>query len=71
LITNPPPKSVPKARLIQREDDKPKVIKERLKEYSRNTLPMIDYVKRESILEVIDGERPIDVIHRDIISRVS
>lgn len=62
LITNPPPKDIPKSRLVQRRDDKPEVIKERLNEYRKNTLPMINFIKKEGILIEVDGEQPIEVI---------
>jgi len=43
--------------LYQREDDKPEVIKERLKVYERQTQPLIDYYKRKiPILEVENKE---------------
>jgi len=43
--------------LYQREDDKPEVVKERLKVYERQTQPLIDYYKRKiPILEVENTE---------------
>lgn len=36
--------------LYQREDDKPEVIRERLKVYRRNTEPLIEYYRRKSLL---------------------
>jgi len=40
-------------RLYQREDDKPEVVKERLKVYERQTQPLIEYYKKKiSIIEV-------------------
>jgi len=50
----PPPKSILK-RLIQRPDDKPKVIKERLKVYHKTTTPVIKYYQRKKILQKVDG----------------
>jgi len=43
--------------LYQREDDKPEVVKERLKVYERQTQPLIDYYKRKiPLLEVENTE---------------
>lgn len=71
LITNPPPKNVPPINLVQREDDKPQAIRERLKSYQKKTIPMVEEIEKEGILERVDGERPIEVISKDIISRLS
>jgi len=44
-------------KLYQREDDKPKVIKERLKVYEKQTQPLIEYYKRKiPLLEVENTE---------------
>lgn len=44
-------------KLYQREDDKPEVIKERLKVYETQTQPLIDYYKRKlPVLEVENTE---------------
>lgn len=74
LVTNPPPQGKCKCggELVQREDDKPEAIKERFDWYKNNTLLMIEYVKKAypgKIVE-IDGVRPIDVIHKDILERI-
>jgi adenylate kinase len=50
----PPPKSILK-RLIQRQDDTPKVIKERFKVYHQETEPVIKYYRRQGLLKKIDG----------------
>jgi len=42
--------------LYQREDDKPEVIKERLKVYEKQTQPLIEYYKRK--IPVIEVETP-------------
>jgi len=58
-------------RLVKRgrKDDAPKVIKKRLKVYHQDTEPMLDYYRKKGILEEVDGERPIEVIHEDIVSK--
>ena len=43
------------SKLYQREDDKPKAIKERLKVYRKETEPLIDYYKDKGILADADG----------------
>ncbi len=56
--------------LVHREDDMSKAIKGRLQEYKKNTIPMIDLMKKDGILIEVDGERPIDVIHKDIVKKM-
>jgi adenylate kinase len=41
--------------LHQREDDKPKAVKERLKVYKEKTEPLINYYKEKGILVDVDG----------------
>jgi len=59
-------------RLVKRgrKDDRPEVVKKRLKIYHQETEPMLDYYRRMGILEEVDGERPIKVIHQDIMNRL-
>ena len=41
--------------LIQRDDDKPEVVKARFKEYEKKTAPLIDYYKSKGILKNVDA----------------
>lgn len=50
------------SRLIQRDDDKPDVIRNRLSVYHEKTAPLIDYYDRQGLMKRIDGTRsPADV----------
>ena len=42
------------SKLIKREDDKPETIKDRLVQYHKNTKPLIDYYKKEGLLDIIE-----------------
>ena len=72
IITNPPPKGGCPCggRLFQRKDDKPKSIKVRFQYYRDNTKKLINYLDKKGNLIKIDGERPIDVIFEDIVSKL-
>jgi len=70
LLTNPPGSGVNKDNLIQRKDDKEDVIKNRFEQYKIHTEPIRQIAKKDGILIEIDGERPIEVIHKDILSRI-
>lgn len=54
--------------LIQREDDVPEVIKERLKVYHEQTEALIDYYSRKKVYFRIDGEGKIETISDNIYS---
>jgi adenylate kinase len=66
LITNPPGPKVDKASLIQRKDDQPEVIKQRIRLYEKTTLPLIKLLQKRGILVEINGERPIAAIAKDL-----
>lgn len=57
-------------KLIQRSDDTPERIEARLKEYQKQTTPLILFSGKLGILEEINGERPIEVIFEDILRRL-
>jgi adenylate kinase len=42
-------------KLVQRSDDRPEVVKERLVSYERQTKPLVDYYRKNGVLEVVDG----------------
>jgi len=54
-------------RLYQRKDDQPEIIRKRLKVYSRETAPLIDYYKSKGILRKVNGEQKIEKILDDIL----
>ncbi len=56
------------SKLIQRQDDRPGVIKERLKVYHRQTEPLIGYYKEKKVYHRIDGEGKIEEIFDEISS---
>ena len=51
-------------KLVQRSDDRPEVVKERLASYERQTKPLVDYYRRHSVLEVVDGSASIAEVNR-------
>ena len=49
-------------RLIQRSDEKPQVIKNRLVVYREKTKPVIDYLRKKGLIVDIDAKYPIEEI---------
>ena len=51
-------------KLIQRSDDQPEVVKERLAAYERQTKPLADYYRKNGVLEVVDGTADVEEVSR-------
>jgi adenylate kinase len=51
-------------KLVQRPDDRPEVVTERLKAYARQTKPLEDYYRRQGVLEIVDGSAPVEEVSR-------
>ena len=54
------------SRLVQRDDDKPEVVKKRLVVYHDQTEPLVDYYDHKGILRRVDGTRPPAEVHDHI-----
>lgn len=59
------------AQLIQRDDDKEDVIRNRLEVYKKQTEPLKDYYKNKGVLMLIVGRGSIDDIFQDVLKAVS
>lgn len=57
-------------KLIQRRDDEPEVIKKRLVEYNEKTKPVIDYFKEKGLIVEVNGDQPIEDVHKEIIQNL-
>lgn len=66
LITKIPGAEVDQSTLVQREDDKPEAIAERLRLYHQTTKPLVDLLTQEGILVEVNGERAIEEIEESI-----
>ncbi len=53
-------------KLIERNDDRPEVIRERLKVYHQQTEPLRDYYKKKGVYSRLDGSRKIEEVFEDI-----
>ncbi len=54
----------------RREDDTPDAIKKRLELFRLQTEPVIEKARDDGIIWEIDGQRPIAVIHQDILNHL-
>lgn len=54
--------------VVQRKDDTEATVKERLDVYDRQTQPLIEYYKREDLLQVVDGTKAINKVFDSICS---
>jgi adenylate kinase len=54
------------SRLVQRDDDKPEVIENRLRVYHEQTEPLVDHYDAQGLMRRIDGTRPPAAVHDHI-----
>jgi adenylate kinase len=58
------------SQLFQREDDKPETVRHRIKVYTEQTAPLINYYRQKGLLVEIDGTQPIDEVATDLMKAV-
>lgn len=58
------------AELIQREDDKPATVKNRLAVYLEQTQPLLDFYQEKDYLVTVNGDQDINVVFNDIQSEI-
>ncbi len=57
-------------RLYQRADDNRKTITKRLRVYNEKTAPLIAYYKKQKRYFAVDGEKPISVVQKAVLTRI-
>lgn len=53
--------------LVQRADDRPETVQERLKTYHEQTQPLIDFYRNEGVLTEVDGTKKPEEVLADIL----
>jgi len=56
--------------LYQRSDDKPETVKKRLEVYFKETAPLIEYYKKQSVLKEVDGVGGVEEVKSRIVKVV-
>ena len=54
--------------LVQRDDDKPETVQNRLSVYHEQTQPLIDYYNKKNILKSVDGTKDMQEVFSDIVN---
>ncbi|MBD3303630.1 adenylate kinase [Candidatus Woesearchaeota archaeon] len=54
-------------KLVKRSDEDVETSKHRLKVYHDQTQPLIEYYKPRDVVHVVDGDRPVEEVFKDII----
>ncbi len=54
------------AKLVQRKDDEPATVLERLKVYKERTAPLIDYYEKKGIRSAIDGDLEVEPLQKEL-----
>lgn len=68
---------VPEATLVARlagrgrSDDRPEVVRERLRLYREATAPLVDYYRRRGLLRDVDGDRTVETVTGDVLARLT
>lgn len=57
--------------LIQRDDDRPETVRNRLLVYQQQTAPLIDYYRGEGLLVDIDGTKPVDDVAEAVLAELA
>lgn len=52
--------------LYRREDDRPEVVRERLRVYREQSAPLIQYYEKLSILRRLEANRPIEAVSKEL-----
>lgn len=70
-LTSSPPKQegvcdIDGTSLVQRDDDKERVVAHRLEHYAAQTEPLIDYYAQRADMVRIDGNRPMDEVFAEL-----
>jgi len=58
-------------KLVQRDDDRAEVVRERLRVYQERTEPVISYYRDRGMLLEIDGERPVGEVTEAIVAALA
>jgi adenylate kinase len=58
------------AELVQREDDKPEVVRQRYQVYLKNTAPLLQFYRDKGLLVELDASKPIEVVTHDLLAVV-
>jgi adenylate kinase len=56
--------------LYQRDDDKPDTVKVRIHVYMEQTLPLIEYYRKQSVLTEVDGTKSIEVVTTNLLDAI-
>lgn len=56
--------------LYQRDDDKAETVKNRIKVYAEQTLPLIDYYRKNGLLVEVDGTKPIEEVAKELLTAI-
>ncbi len=58
------------ATLVQREDDKPEAVQQRIEVYLSKTLPLLDYYRSRALVSDVEGVGTIEEIHSRVLKAV-
>jgi adenylate kinase len=74
-VTNDPPKREglcdrDGTALVQRNDDREEVVAQRLREYDRQTAPLVGYYRERARMVPVDGDRPMETVFAELVEHL-
>jgi adenylate kinase len=57
--------------LYQRDDDKPETVERRIRVYSEQTAPLIEYYRKAGLLAEVDGTKPIEQVSAAMLKAIN
>jgi adenylate kinase len=54
--------------LFQRPDDREEVIRHRLESYERQTMPLVEYYRRQGVLEDVDSSAGVEQVTESVLA---
>jgi adenylate kinase len=52
--------------VVQRDDDKPEAIRQRLEAYERDTAPLLEFYRERHLLATVNGDQTVEAVAADI-----
>jgi adenylate kinase len=53
---------------MQRPDDQPETVRQRIEVYRAQTEPLVDYYRQKNVLVRVDGTQSIEAVKQEILS---
>lgn len=56
--------------IVKRKLDNPEIVQERIRAFQRQTVPSLNYIRKQGLLTEIDGDTAVETIHQQIVAHL-